>query len=277
MKNKTIVDLKKNLNLYFKNKKNKIFLKKNIVELKENYLDKNKFHIIIRNFEKNKRKINSKIIKFSKLFGKPLSQNKLGEKFVTIKPNVKLIKERLSNKNIKLRYHQTNLGGDIHSDGPQLSTPPKYVIMVCIKQAKKGGSSIISSAEKIYRYLKKNDPKILRTLMKKYYFERRGFSFSNNNIFKKPIFEKKSNTIRFRYLREYIEAAYNLKRTKLNFQETLALNYLDNLLTKKKFQSKYKLKEGDVLILNNNYLAHGRSGFKINYGIQRSLMRIWIR
>ena len=56
MKNKTIVDLKKNLNLYFKNKKNKIFLKKNIVELKENYLDKNKFHIIIRNFEKNKRK-----------------------------------------------------------------------------------------------------------------------------------------------------------------------------------------------------------------------------
>ena len=32
------------------------------------------------------------------------------------------------------------------------------------------------------------------------------------------------------------------------------------------------------IILNNDYLAHGRSGFKLNNkGPQRSLLRIWIR
>jgi alpha-ketoglutarate-dependent taurine dioxygenase len=251
--------------------------KKNIENIKKKYLDNNRYHLIIRNFEKNKKKINSKIIKLSKLMGKPLPQNKIGKKYVVIKPNVKLIEKKYKNKSIKLRYHQTNIGGAIHSDGPQLSEPPRYVIMGCIKQAKKGGSSIISSTKKIYEYLKKNNPKILNTLTKKFYFERRGFNFANNNIFKKSIFENKSNNFRFRYLREYIEAAYNLKKIKLNPNEIKALNYLDKLLSQKKFQDTYKLNEGDVIILNNNVLAHGRSGFKLNSGKQRSLIRIWVK
>ena len=56
-----------------------------------------------------------------------------------------------------------------------------------------------------------------------------------------------------------------------------ALNILDKLLVKKEFQSKYKLNEGDIIILNNNYLAHGRSSFKLNISNQRSLMRIWVK
>ena len=254
-----------------------VISKKNIQYLKKEYLDNNKYHLIIRNFEKNKKKINSKIIKFSKLLGKPLPQNKIGKKFVVIKPNVKLIKKKFKNQGIKLRYHQTNAGGAIHSDGPQLSSPPKYVIMGCIRQARKGGSSIISSAKKIYNHLKKNNPKVLKTLKKKFYFERRGFNFPSQNIFKKSIFENKLNNFRFRYLREYIEAGYNLKKIKLKPIEIKAFNYLDKLLSQKRFQDKYKLNEGDVIILNNNILAHGRSGFKLNSGKQRSLMRIWVR
>ena len=56
-----------------------------------------------------------------------------------------------------------------------------------------------------------------------------------------------------------------------------ALNYLDKLLSQKRFQKRYKLNEGDLIILNNNILAHGRSGFKLNSGNQRSLIRIWVR
>jgi len=100
-----------------------------------------------------------KLIIFSKLFGKSLNQNKHNNKFVKIKPNVKLIKQRKKNHSIKLRYHQTNAGGDIHSDGPQLATPPKYVIMGCIQQAKKGGFSIVASSKKIAEYLKIKNPK----------------------------------------------------------------------------------------------------------------------
>ena len=153
MKKNLILDLKNNLNIYLDKNENLTLLRKNIIDLKKNYIDKGNYHIIIRNFEKNSIKISSKIVQFTNLFGTPLIQNKLGQKFVTIKPNIKLIKKRKKDKDIKLRYHQTNAGGAIHSDGPQLSTPPKYVIMGCIRQADSGGASIITSAQKIFYFL----------------------------------------------------------------------------------------------------------------------------
>ena len=277
MKKKLILDLNKNLTIYLHKNKNLTLLKKNILNLKKDYIDKGNHHIIIRNFEKNSNKISNKIVQFAKLFGKPLAQNKLGQKFVTIKPNIKLIKKRKIDKDIKLRYHQTNAGGAIHSDGPQLATPPKYVIMGCIRQAESGGSSIISSAHKIFFFLKKKRPNILKILKKDFFFERRGFNYSNQNILSSPIFQKKNNIFKFRYLREYIEAAYTIKKIKLDKKEIDAFNYLDRLLTQKKFQNKYKLNQGDIIILNNNHLAHGRAGFKINAAKQRSLMRVWTR
>ena len=277
MKKDILLNLKKNLDLYLVNKNNLNLLKKDITQLKKEFLNKDNFHIVIKNFENNPKKIEKKIIFFSKLFGQPINQNKKFEKFVKIKPNVKLLKKKQKDKSVKLRYHQTNAGGAIHSDGPQLSIPPKYVIMACIQQAKKGGYSIITSAKKIADFLKLKKPKTLNILKNNFFFERRGFDFANNNIFNKPIFTIKKNFFRFRYLREYIEAAYVIKSIKLNKNQNGALNILDKLLVKKEFQSKYKLNEGDIIILNNNYLAHGRSGFKLNVSNQRSLMRIWIK
>lgn len=277
MKKSILLELKKNLDLYFIKKINQNLLKKNINQLKKEFLNKDNFHIVIKDFEKNPKKMEKKLILFSKLFGLPLNQNKNFEKFVKIKPNVKLLKKKQKDKSVKLRYHQTNAGGAIHSDGPQLSTPPKYVIMGCLRQAKKGGYSIITSAKKIADFLKFKKPKTLTQLKKNFFFERRGFDFTNKNIFNKPIFTIKKNLFRFRYLREYIEAAYIIKSIKLNKNQNEALNILDKLLVKKEFQSKYKLNEGDIIILNNNYLAHGRSSFKLNISNQRSLMRIWIK
>ena len=104
-------------------------LKKQIQILKKNFLDKGNKFVILNNFSTNKEKV----IKFSKLLGKTLAQNKSGKKFLIVKPNLKKLKSK-SNKKIRenLRYHQTNLGGSIHSDGPQLVSPPKYIIMGCL-------------------------------------------------------------------------------------------------------------------------------------------------
>ena len=275
MENRIALKIKKNLDLNHKIEDSN--LKKNIIDLKKNFLDKNKYHLIIRNFEKNERKFSSKVIKFSKLLGNPLPQNKSGKKYVIVKPNLKLLKLNAKNNSIKLRYHQTNKGGAIHSDGPQLSIPPKYLIMGCIKQSDNGGSSIISSALKIYKHLSKKKPNLLKVLKKKFFLERRGFNFPRKNILEKAIFEKRDKHFRFRYLREYIEAGYKIKNKKLKNNEITALDYLDKLLFKKQFQKIYRLNKGDIIILNNNFLAHGRSGFKLNRGKQRSLIRIWIK
>ena len=129
--------------------------------IKENYLNKKNYFLIIKNFGKTSKEIKNNIINFSQKFGKILGQNKLNKKFIEITPDIKKIKKKFSNKKINLRYHQTNSGGYIHSDGPQLTNPPKFVLMGCLKQASKGGYSILSSIDKIINELKKKDKKIL--------------------------------------------------------------------------------------------------------------------
>ena len=83
----------------------------------------------------------------------------------------------------------------------------------------------------------------------------------------------------FRYLRDYIEKGYEIKKTKIPFQYIKALNYLDKLLSSKKFIKRFKLNRGDLIIINNQVMAHGRTTFQLdtkNINPGRKLYRIWI-
>lgn len=218
--------------------------------------------------------------KFAQKLGKIRSQNFKKNKIIEIKPDLKKIFQ-LKKKNTKiksvLRYHQTNLGGSIHSDGPQHIIPPKYIIMACEQNSLSGGDTVLVDAKKIYQHLKIKKPKILKILNKKILFERRGFNFKNNNVFFKPVFDVKKNFFIFRYLRDYIEKGYEIKKKELPKNLKKAFDELDKLLANKKFIKKIKLKRGDLILLNNHILAHGRTTFKIDKKTNtRKLYRIWI-
>ena len=128
--------------------------------------------------------------------------------------------------------------------------------------------------------LKKNNLAILKTLNDDFYFERRGFSYKNKNVFKKPIFFRKGKKFMFRYLRDYIQKGFELKNKKQTINQINSMNYLDGLLGKKRFSKIFKLASGDMLILNNHILAHGRTTFAINKNKRennsRKLYRIWL-
>ena len=118
----------------------------------------------------------------------------------------------------------------------------------------------------------------MKVLEKNFYFERRGFNYKNKNVFKKPIFSLKGKKFIFRYLRDYIEKGFELKNQNLTFNQINSLNYLDSLLTNKNFSKILKLGSGDLLILNNHILAHGRTTFQLNKKKDKSrkLYRIWL-
>ena len=266
-------------NVFYFNKKIIDIKKSEIKFIKENFLDKSQYHLVIKNLGKSTTEIKKNVIHFTKIFGKLVKQDKHGKLIVKIKPNVKKIKEKkIKKKEINLRYHQSNTGGYIHSDGPQLENPPKYVMMACVNKAEKGGYSILSSIEKILFYLKRYDKKNLSILKKDFYFEKRGFYYKNQSkVHKKPVIQYYDKDFRFRYLRDYMNHAYKIKSLKLSKSQTKALNELDSLLSKKKYQLRYKLEEGDMLLLNNFKIAHGRSPFKLKEKNNRSLIRAWFR
>ena len=89
-------------------------------------LNKHPYYKIIKNFEKIDVVLKDKSLTFAKQLGPLRVQNSKKDKIVEIRPNLKKIKFLVrKKKNIKsvLRYHQMNLGGSIHSDGPQLDNP----------------------------------------------------------------------------------------------------------------------------------------------------------
>lgn len=264
------------IDCYLKNKNNSTLnnIKKKFKDIKNNFLDKNKRYLIIRNFSKNKIELIKKINTFSK-FTKLLEQNNNGDRVVEVKPDIKLLKKFKKKTKENLRYHQTNLGGSIHSDGPQLFTPPKYIVMACSQQAITGGNSIISDVKKIYQDLRLKERKATKVLSQKFFFERRGFS-NRNRIFNKKIFDTQNKFI-FRYLRDYIVSGYKIKKKELTTKQENALNILDKYLENKNYQITYKLNKNDLVILNNFCLAHGRKKFKINNKDPRTLYRLWIK
>ena len=149
--------------------------------------------------------------------------------------------------------------------------------MACEENSLLGGDTVLVDTKKIYKHLLSKKKSILKVLKKKFYFERRGFNFSSKNVFLKSIFEIKKNKFMFRYLRDYIEKGFIIKNKKLSKEQLEALDYLDKLLKKKKFYKKTKLNRGDLVILNNHLIAHGRTTFKISSkGQQRKLYRIWL-
>lgn len=273
---KEIHNLKKEKN---KKKKEQIFLtcKQLGSKIIENYIVNKKKFLIINLNTKNKKKLIDLSELISKILGLKVSQNKKGDKTVFVTPDVDAIKKNNYKIDTSIRYHQSNIGGSIHTDGPQLNSTPNIVIMCCLANSAKGGVSILVDGEKIYNYIKKKNPKIIKTLSKKFYFERRGFKKNLNYIFKAPIFKKNKKSLEFRYLREYIINAYKIKDKKISKEKLKSLDFLDKCLGIKNMQSKYKLSEGEIIIINNKLMAHGRTSFNLNKLEQRKIMRIWLK
>jgi alpha-ketoglutarate-dependent taurine dioxygenase len=242
------------------NKLKKIIIKKNYKVIKLNG---------------SNEKLSKKIILLANLLGKSVSQNINDEKYVVIEPNLKLLKKYKNISNNKIRYHQTNKGGSIHTDGPQLNNSPNILIMGCIKNATKGGKTILVDSKKLFNKIKNHDQISAEVLKKKFLFERRGFG-GNKKILSKKIFDINNKKFEFRYLREYINSAYKIKKLKIPNNKKKALDLLDVFLEKKELQTKLKLNVGDVILINNKSVAHGRTSFTLSKNKPRKLLRIWV-
>ena len=149
--------------------------------------------------------------------------------------------------------------------------------MTCLQNSKSGGESIVVNGEKIFKFIKSNKKKFFKHLTSNVYFERRGFKKDQSYIFKKPIFKTQNRKFKYmRYLKDYIVSAYKIKKTLIKDELENAFNYLDNCLESQKFQKVYKMRKGDIIIINNHKMAHGRKKFSINKTNQRKILRVWV-
>ena len=254
----------------------------NLKKIISNKLKKKPVLIVQLGSKLHNKKIISFIKSLSVTLGDLVPQNNLGKKYIYV-----FDRKKNTNKFSKQRYHQTRDGGYIHTDNVNIKERWDFMVLGCVSKGMAGGETILIFANELYKELKKF-PNVVRELKKNFFWYKKGFS---NEIFKRPILTLEKDKVEFRYLRSYLEEAYDLKKIRMSSKQIQSLNLLDSLLGLSKLQKRVTLEKGDILIGKDSEFLHGRTEFvdsdnaisifsknkKLKIPYRRTLVRAWIR
>jgi alpha-ketoglutarate-dependent taurine dioxygenase len=217
-------------------------------------------------------------------FGNLLVQNEKGDKVIMVYD-----RDRLGSMFQGARYHQTREGGSIHTDNVNIPEPWEYLFLSCLEPAEVGGENILVDGVKIHEILKAKYPRALKVLEENFYWEMRGVS---DALYQAPIitYDKKGEPL-FRHLRPYMESAHVKAGVQLTNDQLYALDVLDALTNTSEYQTRYRMRKGDILITRDAQVLHGRTCFSdameavtfedYHQGkgniLKRTMERIWIK
>ncbi|MCA8948115.1 MAG: TauD/TfdA family dioxygenase, partial [Planctomycetes bacterium] len=80
----------------------------------------------------------------------------------------------------------------------------------------------------------------------------------------------------FRYMRYWIETGQSKAGVPLAADEQRAFDLLDELLQSPENVVRFRLERGDVMFVNNRWLAHNRTAYVDTADNVRTLQRMWI-
>jgi alpha-ketoglutarate-dependent taurine dioxygenase len=190
------------------------------------------------------------------------------------------------------RYHETNAAGSVHTDSPIMPRVADYVGLLCVRPAANGGESKFVSVASVHNRLVANDPAALARLYEPFYFDRRippqDVSVDNPAYLRAPIFtyapRMGDHGLALRWQAEYVWQAPRLAGVPaLTPEQEAALRALDHLLKDEagELTVRCTMRAGDIQLLNNRKVAHGRTAFSdqrsLESGGGRLMRRVWLR
>ena len=168
----------------------------------------------------------------------------------------------------------TSLGLSAHTDNPYRKPVPCIQILHCIKNKVSGGYSTLVDGFSVSEYLKKNNNnyyKILTKVKVRFRFIDKDVVLENWGELIELDENNKTKQIRYSSRLDYVPA---LEKKDL---ETFycARRKIAELYSSKQFEIRFKLNEGDLLMMDNHRLLHGRTEYDTNEG-ERHLQGCYI-
>jgi len=202
--------------------------------------------------------------------GKIMGQDKIGTQVVHVRDTGRSMAQGA-------RYHESNAFGGVHTDGPQLGKPPDLLLTACFRRARYGGDSLLASAVTIHNRLLQQRRDILAVLHDNFHFDKRGFGNLHDPTLKRPVFICSRSRFSFRYLYEYILDGHAKAKVPLSKLQRDAIDILQDMLEQDDILLKIRLNPGDLLIINNLRVCHGRTSFQDDSAQKavRHLIRVW--
>lgn len=204
-------------------------------------------------------------------FGKPVSQNARGHLLGHVRDEGR----QLDDPNA--RAYQTSQRMDFHTD----MLPIDVLGLFCLRTAKSGGASKLTSALTIHNVLREENPDLLEALYGLFHLDWRGEEpVGEQPWFSIPMFSECRGLVTSRICSLiYYESAARFGEqympTPLQRDALLAVQEIANrpeLMLTMDFQ------EGDIQLINNHTMMHAREAYEDypEHERQRHLLRMWI-
>ena len=172
------------------------------------------------------------------------------------------------------RIYQTNERQTFHTDSADV------VGLLCIREAKEGGKSLLVSAESIYNRMRAERPDLLVLLFDPIATDRRGEVPEGQKPFMDiPVLNWHEGHLTVFYQRQYIESAQRfLEAMRLTPAHVEALDYFDALANDPDLCFGMQLQPGDMQFVYNHSQLHDRTGFLDwpERAKRRHLLRLWL-
>jgi alpha-ketoglutarate-dependent taurine dioxygenase len=146
--------------------------------------------------------------------------------------------------------------------------PPAIVLLQCVRASRHGGTTILIDAQRVLRDLLTRHPSIAKILMSHGCVN---FCRDDHMAVDLPVYERLS-VERWRIRFRCDEALYPAEWA------TIAVQHLyDHYLTNDQYQQKIVLEEGQILVVDNFRVLHGREAFSVTLGQSRLFRRTWVQ
>lgn len=186
--------------------------------------------------------------------------------------------------------HVRDIGGDVNDPNSRIyqtcerqtfhTDSADVVGLLCIRDAKQGGQSLLVSALSIYNRMREERPDLLDKLFDPIATDRRGEIPEGAKPFMEiPVLNWHMGQLTVFYQRQYIDSAQRFDGAlKLTPQHVEALDMFDALANDPELCFAMQLEPGDMQFVYNHSQLHDRTGFLDwpDPSKRRHLMRLWL-
>ncbi len=178
-----------------------------------------------------------------------------------------------------VRPDKTNIELKLHNDNSYNTTPPDYVVLLCVRAARTGGHSKVMSFLTAHNLMRERHAALLPRLYRPFWFDRqREFFPGEPEIFAAPVYDY-DGTLRTRFSAHQIRGGYVLKGEPVDPDGIAALAAMLEMFDDKTLTIDFDLAPGHLQFVNNRAVGHARTAFEDHAepDRRRHLVRLWLR
>jgi hypothetical protein len=213
--------------------------------------------------------------------GSPMYQNRSGEMMRDIRDEGMGVGAKLYGATVDASGKQFLSSGARTLSSGQLrfhTDRCDIVGLLCVRQASEGGISKLASSATVYNEIRKRRPDLHALLCRPVPRSRFGEEAGGEHVaYDLPVFGVREGKLTSHFSLTYIEYAQMLPHArKLTDGEHEAIQMLMDVAEEECFEMRFE--PGDIQLLNNHVIYHGRTAFKDDEskGQDRMLMRLWL-